>query len=145
MNDLSYVASDPYMDTDRCVARLLQEWRLHGKLIIACDFDDTVFDFHSRGHLYTRVLHLLKRCQDHEFWIMMYTAMHPESYEKSKTYLADRGIIVHCVNENPIDLPFGHHGKPLWSILLDDRAGLGQAYVILSSVLAEIDKEKGKQ
>lgn len=146
MHDLSYTAgSDPYMDRDRCVTRLLQEWRTHNQLIVACDFDDTVFDFHGKGYRYDRIIELLKRCQYHGFYIMMFTAQHPDQYDQSRAYLAEKGIIVHTTNCNPVEMKFGHWGKPWWSILLDDRAGLGQAYVILSSVIAEIEKEKGKQ
>lgn len=141
MHSFEDIISDPYMDRDRCVARLLQEYKLHKQLIVAVDFDDTVFDFHKQGYHYDRIIDLLKRCQNLGFYIMMYTAQHPDNYDKSCEYLKEKGINVHCVNKNPVKMEFGHHGKPWFSILLDDRAGLGQAYVILSSAVTEIEKE----
>lgn len=141
---MDYENTDPFMDRDYCVQRLLKEYREHGKLIIAVDFDDTVFDFHSAGHRYDRVIALLKRCQALGFYIVLFTGSHPDKYAMQIEYLILRGISIKHVNQNPIPLPFGNHGKMYYNCLLDDRAGLGHAYVILSSVVAEIEKENGK-
>lgn len=136
--------SDPFMDRDYCLERLMAEYRTHGKLIVAVDFDDTVFDFHKVGRRYDRVLDLLRRCQALDFYIVLFTGTPPSQWDDQRQYLANRGIHIEVgINENPIKLPFGNWGKPYWNILLDDRAGLGQAYAILSSVVSQIELERG--
>lgn len=134
--------SDPFMDRDTCAARLLEEYKQHGKLIVAVDFDDTVFDFHNKGRRYDRVIDLLKRCQALRFYLVLFTGSNPDNYATQLRYLESLGIYITCINCNPIPLPFGNNGKMYYNILLDDRAGLGQAYVTLSSVVAQIEKEK---
>lgn len=124
--------------------RLFNEWQEHGKLIIATDFDDTVFDFHKQGHAYNRVIGLLKECQELDFHIIILTGSHPDCWPMQTRYLEDRGIKVAAINSNPFPLPFGNHGKPYFNLLLDDRAGLGQACITLEAVLDRIKKEKTK-
>lgn len=133
---------DPYFDTKLCIERLMAEYHTHGKLIIAVDFDDTVFDFHGKGFAYDFVLDALKECQSLGFHIVLFTGVHPDQYTMQKTHLYSKGISITHVNENPIPLPFGNHGKMYYNLLLDDRAGLGQAMAILTAVIYNIKKEK---
>lgn len=135
------MATDPYFDTQVCVDRLLTEYRAHKKLIIAVDFDDTVFDFHKAGHEYPEIIDILGRCQGLGFYIVLFTGTKPNEWKKQTDYLEERGIIVSGINQNPIPLPFGNHGKMYYNILLDDRAGLGQSYRTLVQVLNQIEKE----
>lgn len=133
--------SDPYASTERCVKRLLGEYRIHKSLIVAVDFDDTVFDFHEAGFEYPEVLRILWECQLLGFHLVLFTGTHPDKYESQIAYMAEHGIVIRCVNQNPIPLPFGNHGKMYYNILLDDRAGLGQACSILRQTIAAIQKE----
>lgn len=133
---------DPFLSTQVCVDRLLKEYTVHGKLIVAFDFDDTVFDFHKQGRTYDVVISILKRCQDLNFWLVIFTGCPPDEYPAQVEYMASRGIVVHSVNKNPVDMPFGNHGKIYANIFLDDRAGLGQACYILSEVIAAIERNK---
>lgn len=135
---------DPFMEEDACVDRLMDEYHQYGKLIIALDFDDTIFDFHGKGRCYPRVEQIILDCQKLGFYIMLFTGGHPDGYPKQMEYLADRGIYPVCINENPIPLPFGNYRKPYYNVLLDDRAGLGQAYRILRRVVLKIEKEKSE-
>jgi hypothetical protein len=130
---------DTFLETHNCFNRLLAEYREHKKLIVAVDFDDTVFDYHQKGRTYEYIIALLRRCQKHGFWIVLFTACSPDKAESQKAYLAMRGIEVHSVNKNPVDLPFGNDGKIYFNILLDDRAGLGQAAEILHQVIDDIE------
>ena len=133
--------SDPYIKTEFGVARLLREYAQHQSLIVAVDFDDTVFDYHKVGHTYERVWELLKRCQQLGFHLVLFTGTHMDKWQSQIDYMADHGITVAPkVNANPIDLPFGNYGKMYYNILLDDRAGLGQACDILTLTLDAIEK-----
>lgn len=35
---------DPYMNTELCIERLVENWESHNGIIIAFDFDNTIFD-----------------------------------------------------------------------------------------------------
>jgi hypothetical protein len=132
--------NDPYFDTIKCAERLKKEYDTHKKLIVAVDFDDTVFDFHNQGHNYLQVVTLLRRCQKLGFYIVMFTGSHPDKWLTQAEYLKNLGVKIICVNENPIPLPFGNNGKMYYNILLDDRAGLYQAYTVLDIVVSQIEE-----
>lgn len=139
---ISKESSDPYLAVDACIQRLMDEYRKHPKLIIACDYDDTVFDFNQRGQTHQKVIDVLRRCNRVGFYVVLFTASDPSRFDEMKAYLAEQSVIVDAVNENPIVLKFGNHRKIYFNILLDDRAGLGQALETLSSVLAKVEAEK---
>jgi hypothetical protein len=130
---------DKYCDTDACVKRLWDEYVKHRKLIVAFDYDETVFDYHKKGRTYEKVINLLRECQDLDFYLVLFTACDPSQYEDQRNYLRELGIEIASINENPIDLPFGNNGKIYYNILLDDRAGLGQAVDILQTLVTRIN------
>lgn len=129
--------NDPYTDTSICVARLYAEWQKHPRLVLAVDFDSTVFPWKDDS-THTRVLSLVKKAQEAGFYIVIFTASAPERHQFMMTYLENRYIYVDSINKNPIDLPFGNHGKIYYNLLLDDRAGLGQACDTLEQLLEKI-------
>lgn len=132
--------NDPYIHDDVCIKRLYEEYKTHGKLIVALDFDDTIFDFHNAGHYYDCVKTTIKRCQKLGFYVVLFTGTAKEKWPSQLEYLDKKGIHVTCVNQNPIPLPFGNDGKIYYNILLDDRAGLGQSLKILNEVLNRIEE-----
>jgi hypothetical protein len=129
------MAEGSFLDTPACIERLLKEYTLHPKLIVAFDFDDTVFDFHQRGSDHSRVLDVLRRCTKLGFYLVVFTASDESRWGIMLDYLKHQGIQVSSVNQNPIPLRFGHSGKIYYNILLDDRAGLGQALDTLEYVV----------
>lgn len=134
--------TDPYLETKHGVYRLLAEYALHPRLIVAFDFDDTVFDYHRQGHKYEKVPALLRRCKRLGFYLVLLTASDSEKFDAMRTILALEAIEIDAINENPIPLEFGHSGKPYFNILLDDRAGLGQAVEILSEVVEWVENQR---
>ena len=78
---------DPYTDTRICVERLLAEYAVHKKLIIACDFDDTVFDFHKQGNRYDAVINALRYCRNLGFHIVLFTGTHFDQWPTQVEYL----------------------------------------------------------
>lgn len=132
--------NDPYLYAQPAIDRLTREWRTHGKLIIAVDFDDTIFDYHRQGHTYDAVIQLIRDCAEEGAYICVFTGSPPDKYDIIRTRFAELEIPLSSINENPFPLPFGNHGKMYYNILLDDRAGLGQAFKILSRAL-EIRKQ----
>lgn len=134
--------TDPYLMIDTCVDRLLKEYQKHRKLIVAVDFDDTVFPYHQTDHSHEMVLDLVRECQAVGFYIVIWTASEPIRFPFIKQFMSDNGIEVDSINENPVSLPFGNHKKIYYNILLDDRAGLASSYNILRRVLHHIKHEK---
>jgi len=132
---------DTFFKTDLAVVRLFNEWKKHQKLLIACDFDDTVFDFHENGNNHNQVLEILKKCNELGFYVTLFTASKPERYDFMRNYMLEKGIKIDAINENVILLPYGNNGKIYYNILLDDRAGLGQAYTTLYTVIRLIEIE----
>lgn len=132
--------SDPYLEIDFCVDRLVTEWQKHGKLIIALDFDNTIYDYHNLGFTFPKLINLVKRCKkEFNFYIVIFTACAPDSFKDITKKCLDLDIEIDSINKNPVKLPFGHHGKIYYNILLDDRAGLGSAFEILWKTLEKIN------
>ncbi len=129
---------DPYTDTAVCVARLLKMHAQHPRLLLAVDFDDTLFDFHETGAAYPRAVAAVRAAQAAGFYITIFTASHPDRYPFITEHCANLGIKVDAINRNVIPSPFGNDGKIFYNLLIDDRAGLGQALDTLEQVLAAI-------
>ncbi len=129
---------DPYLNTEIAMDRLYAEYLKYKSLIVALDFDDTVFDFHKKGHTYNNVIRLIQECHGLGFHICIFTGSAPETYPSIKQYMDDLGIKIKSINENAFPMPFGNHGKMYYNILLDDRAGLAESYKILKTVVDKI-------
>lgn len=129
---------DPFTSTSKIVERLHKEYNKHPKLIVACDFDDTAYDFHNQGAQHTRVLEALRKCNELGFYVVLWTASAPERFNFMKEYMKEKQVHISAINENPIELPFGNHKKMYYNILLDDRAGLGQALDALEILINDI-------
>lgn len=134
--------TDPYMNHDRCVQRLWNEYTKHGKLIVALDIDGTVFDYHAQDDTYPRVIQLMRDCEALGFYIVVFTARGPDELPHAVDHVKSLGLTVASVNSNPFPLPYGNNGKPYYNILLDDRAGLASAYATLREVVDRAMKEK---
>ena len=135
--------SNRFLNTASCVDNLYREYLLHPKLIIAIDFDCTVFDYKQTGDTYEVALNLAKRCQDLGFYIVCYTHRSPESYGFIHTYFAEHGITLDAINRNVVIVGDSKvpETKIYYNILLDDKAGLGQAQEILESLLNKIENK----
>lgn len=126
--------SDPYAETTSIYDRLISEYNKHGSLVIGVDFDNTVYDYHNKGHTYPRVIEAVKSAANLGFTICAYTAN--EDTDLVVSTFDKLGIPIHHYNTSPIvfDSP-----KPFFSLLLDDRAGLGQSLYVLERLLQYIE------
>lgn len=133
---------DHFLDEFEVMDRLVREWKRYGRLVIAYDFDNTVYDYHNAGHSYSMVIELLRKCKEIGAYFICFTAREDEELEFVRHYLNDNNIPVNAINENPDFLPFKGR-KIYYNILLDDRAGLTQAYNTLSYAAAFMQVNKG--
>lgn len=128
---------DRYLDDNNVLDRLLREFCTHGEIIVAYDFDNTVFDFHNDGDMYFDVVLLLKKLKKYAK-LIVFTASKEGRYEFISNYLLTNEIPYDTINEDIIN---AGARKIYYNILLDDRAGLSSAYKTLNKFLDTIEKE----
>lgn len=121
-----------YLDKQQCIDRLLHEWKRYSDIVIAIDFDNTIYDYHNQGLEHQCIIDLIKKCQQIGCWTMIFTA-NDDNESFIRQHCTDIGIRVDSINENAPFVPFNTK-KPFYNILLDDRSGLGEAYEILNAV-----------
>jgi hypothetical protein len=136
---VEYNFNHPFNDTN-CCKRLIEEYEEHGKLVIGFDFDNTIFDCHNNGGNYSDVISLLKKCKELGFILCLFTAeLNPEWINWKIKYCEHFGIKPDYINESPI---MNGTKKPVFNILLDDRAGLESTFRTLINLLIYIEDKK---
>lgn len=120
-------------------ARLRGDYLKYGSLFVAFDFDNTVYDYHRAGIDYAEVIELVRECYELGFKMILFTANEGDDLMFVKNHLENIGIKYHYINENP-EIPGTR--KPYYNVLLDDRAGLVEAYTMLRELVDQIKDEK---
>lgn len=125
------------------IQRLVKEWLEHGKIVIACDFDDTLKSWKLNDpELYEGVVATIKRACGVGAYLSIWSACAPERFDEIREYCKSLGLYVSSINENPISLPYGNHRKMFANIYLDDRAGLEEALSILERAIDTVVDER---
>lgn len=123
----------PYCSAERCFERLKREVEKYEYLIIGFDFDDTIYDYYKKGYDYSDVINLLKECKELGFILCLYTVEpSPEKLQWKINFCKELGIEPDYVNKSPVMMSTT---KPFFNVLLDDRAGLESAYLLLKRVV----------
>jgi len=128
---------DQYLRVNSSYERLKSEYDKYGSIVVAFDFDNTVYDFHKEGHTYDDVIQLLRNLKSIGCYLICFTAS--EEIEFIHNYLVYNKIPFDSINENP---PFfkSNSKKIYYNVLLDDRAGLIQIYWELTKLYNECNK-----
>ncbi len=115
------------------INRLFKEWKTHGSIILAVDFDSTISPWDSIDNKkdIERCLKLVKDVKSTGAYIVIFTACDPNRYDEIRGYCTKEGIKVDTINENPITLKYGNARKIYYNHLLDDRSGFIQAMDML--------------
>lgn len=129
--------SDPFLSNEACIERLVNEWEKYKMLIIAYDFDNTVFDYYGKGYTFNDVVNLLRQCKKLGFHLTLFTSCNDDRIEEIKQYLSKNDIPFDSINETPDNIPFRGR-KVYYNHFLDDRAGLKSAYEILCETVFRI-------
>jgi hydroxymethylpyrimidine pyrophosphatase-like HAD family hydrolase len=116
---------DFYLNPENSFNRLVDEYNKYGTLVVAFDFDDTVYDFHKKGRIYNDVIKLLQELKSINCYLICWTGQ--DDSEFVKAYLQQNNIPFDAFNENP---PFykSTSRKVYANAYLDDRAGLKQVF-----------------
>jgi hypothetical protein len=128
---------DPYLNDLNCVKRLVNEWVKHKSLVIAYDYDNTVFDYHNTGYKFDSIISTLKECKEYGGKFIVFSCSPKDRHSEMIKYLGDKDIPWDTINENIVFL-HGGEGKIFYNILLDDRAGLKSSFSILTMALTVI-------
>lgn len=129
---------DFYLNTLNTQNRLLTEYKKYNSLVIAFDFDDTVYDFHKKGIEYKQVIKLLQKLKTINCYLICWTGQ--QDLDFVKQYLQQNKIPFDAINENP---PFyiSNSRKIYANAYLDDRAGLLQVYNELNYLIQNITNQ----
>lgn len=101
MKILSNPADDPYLDNNLCVDRLVENWKQHGKIIIAFDFDNTIYDYYGKNYTYSKVIDLLKECKNMGCILILCTCCDESKFEFMRNECEKVGISIDYINESP--------------------------------------------
>ena len=125
--------------------RLVKEWLKNGKIIIACDLDDTIIPYNEEiKENCKKMVDLILDCQKEGIIFLINTARSKERLYKSKEQVEELGIVVHGINEmHPEwDKSYGLNGKLYANIFLDDRGGFWDTYWTLSNALSIVRQQR---
>lgn len=126
----------------RFYGKLIDQYKKYGKLIIAVDFDDTVFPY--SGDVDCGILRSCQDCvrkanaQGHD--VILFTCRDDQRIPSQ--YFHFNEMRYDYFNESPVkDIDTGL-GKIYYNILLDDKAGLLESLSTLQQVLLTIEEMK---
>ena len=125
--------------------RLVKEWLKNGKVIIACDLDDTIIPYNEEiKENCKKMVNLILDCQKEGIIFLINTARSEHQLERAKQQVEELGIVVHGVNEmhSEWDKPYGINGKLYANIFLDDRGGFWDTYWTLSNALSIVRHQR---
>lgn len=127
---------DFYLNPENATKRLLEEYNKYGTLVVAFDFDDTVYDFHKKGQNYNAVINLLRELKVINCYLICWTGQEDTKFVEN--YLIKNKIPFDTINENP---PFYKSTcrKIYANAYLDDRAGLKQVFIELSELIKTLN------
>jgi hypothetical protein len=133
-----------YLNDQKAIDRLYNEYKKYKRLIIGFDFDCTIYDYHNENLEVQPIIDLLREASDLNFVMCLHTlSLKYNDLVKKEDYTKKLGINVHYINTSPIlsnSYPI-EFKKPFYSILLDDRAGLSSSYNILKETIKKIKNE----
>lgn len=109
--------------------KLLKTIKKHKTLVIGVDYDNTIQDYNSK-YFYEDIIDLMKLAKSKGHIICIWTANTQPTIVKMM--LEYQGIPYDYFNNSPL---MNSSRKPHFNILLDDVAGLNEAYHTLNHVL----------
>lgn len=132
---------------NRLLSKLINIYKEFGSIIICYDFDDTVYNYSGYNingfdEDIKQVAGLIREAHNLGCYTYVFTDLHSDTVKILESYLTENDIPYDSVNECPAGLPFGNNGKPYYNILLDDKAGLGEAICVLELFIKYINEQR---
>lgn len=133
---------DKYLKPNSAYERLWVEYTKYGSLIVAVDYDDTLFDFHKTGESYEMVQQLVRDLHSIGCKIIIWSGS--ENINDMDIYLRKQNIPWDLINENLIingKWASGKDSRKVYAnVYIDDRAGLQQVYNDLTKLIKNANK-----
>lgn len=134
-----------YTNSEAVLNRLKKEYSEHGKIIIAFDFDNTIYDYHDADLDLEATICALRKAYKLGMEMFCFTA---NSNHKLVTDVVQHLLGIpyqeQKINCSSLDHLFRGR-KPFFSILLDDRAGLDSALRTLNQFLFFVEETSGQR
>jgi len=131
---------DKYLQPNSAYERLWAEYNKYGSLIVAVDYDDTLFDFHGTGESYEMVHQLVRDLHSIGCKIIIWSGS--ENINDMDIYLTDNNIPWDLINENLQingNWASGKDSRKVYAnVYIDDRAGILQVYNDLTRLIKEV-------
>lgn len=112
-------------------------------VIVAFDFDNTVFDYHKKGIDFSPVINLLQKCNKLNFKLICFTSNYGDRLKFIEYYIKEvlnlKGVIINKA-EGRSSISPGE--KPYANIYLDDKAGLKESYKRLNKLITKIENKE---
>jgi hydroxymethylpyrimidine pyrophosphatase-like HAD family hydrolase len=132
---------DKYLEKDSAYNRLWAEYQKYGSLIVAVDFDDTLYDFWNTGESYEQVRQLVRDLHKANCYIIIWTGN--QNTEFVINFLKENNIPYDSINdEAPVSkkvLGDNIPRKVYANVYVDDRAGLNHIYNDLRRLLTNLE------
>lgn len=119
------------------IERLAKEWMQHGRIILAIDFDNTIYPYETLDNKddMNKAIGIIKEAQNVGTYNVIFTASNKERHPEILAYCKEKGINVDSINTNPIELPYGKEGKIYYNINICDRSGMNEALDTLEAAM----------
>jgi hypothetical protein len=118
---------------------LLAVYKQHGDLIIALDFDDTIYDWKRKGWDCDYVVDLIKRLQYFmNARVILFTCREGLLLDFAIAYTESKGVKLWGINSDP-DHP--EMRKPFYNVMVDDKACLSDVCNVLELLMETIRNE----
>lgn len=131
---------DKYLQPNSAYERLWAEYQKYGSLIVAVDFDDTLYDFHKVGNSYEQVIKLVRDLKEIGCYIIIWTGNQDTSFVVG--FLKENNIPFDSINdEAPISKKILNGKLPrkvYANVYVDDRGGLEQVFNDLTKLVYEV-------
>jgi len=131
-----------YTNQNHVLERLKAEYLAHGNIIIAFDFDNTIYDCHKHDLDMESTICALKKAYKLGMDMFCFTANNDHDLVSDiiskKLHIP---LTAQKINVSSLDHMFQGR-KPFFSILLDDRAGLDSALRTLNQFLFFVEENK---
>jgi len=135
----SITINSPTTKLPNLFKKLVDVYRKHNNIIVAVDFDDTIYDWKSSNYDVASIIYIVKSAVEHlNAKIILFTCREGVELEFAVKYCKEVGIPLFGINENPSY----DSRKPFYNILLDDKACLPETAKLLSEVIHIIGWEK---
>ena len=124
------------MRQHKLLQKLLDQYKKHGSIIVAYDFDDNVYPFNLEVEELKDTVSLIQRLAINNHKVYCYTSN--EDMEKVTLYLHYNRIPYCSINKSPVGNDASSNssvGKQFYNALLDDKAGLNETKEVLEMFL----------